>query len=95
MNNSNRLWLILFIIGAVLVAGRIIISSNGMGKAYVQAVPVNADAENEDHKWTIYEQARLTDFNESVRTDPNQTEYLFSMSRTLGVWFGSARTDSL
>jgi len=92
VNSSNRLWLILFIIGAVLVAGRMIMSSNGMGKAYVQAVPVNPDAENEDHKWTIYEQARLTDYNESVLADPNQTEYLFSMPRTLGVWFAALLT---
>ena len=92
MNKSNRLWVILFIIGAVLVAGRMIISQSFIGKSYVQAVPVNPDAENEDHKWTLYEQATETKFNEAVLEDPNQTEYLFSFSRTIGVWIAALLT---
>ena len=43
MSRANVTWTVLFLVGGVFLAGRAMFSEHGMGKAYLKAVPVQAD----------------------------------------------------
>ena len=63
----------LLVLGALFLAGRMFLTEHGMGKAYVRAVEIKPKEVVTDVSWTKYENA-------------NQTEYKFSLSRTIGIW---------
>lgn len=42
--------------------------------------------------WTRYESAPLKKYAKAVKEDPNQTTYLLSISRTIGVWLSALFT---
>ncbi len=58
MSKENRIWLIVFLIGAVALFGRAIFSSQGMSKAYVHAVEIDRiqvdDPKSDDEDDTIW-----------------------------------------
>ncbi|MEE9129159.1 MAG: hypothetical protein V3T84_04010 [Phycisphaerales bacterium] len=65
MSRENRIWLIVFLIGAAALLGRAMFSSQGMAKAYVHAVEVDrvqvADPDADDEtatKWISAEDAQ-------------------------------------
>ena len=76
----------LLVLGALFLAGRMFLTEHGMGKAYVRAVEIKPKEVVTDVSWTKYENATQRQYHESVDQDPNQTQFQFSLSRTIGIW---------
>ena len=76
----------LLVLGALFLAGRMFLTEHGMGKAYVRAVEIKPKEVVTDVSWMKYENATQLQYHESVKQDPNQTKYKFSLSRTIGIW---------
>ena len=76
----------LLILGALFLAGRMFLTEHGMGKAYVRAVEIKPKEVVTDVSWTKYENATQRQYHESVDQDPDQTQFQFSLSRTIGIW---------
>ena len=72
----------LLVFGALFLVGRMFLTEHGMGKAYVRAVEIKPKEAVSDLRWTKYENATQRQYHESVKQNPNQTEYKFSLSRT-------------
>ncbi len=86
MSKENRIWLIVFLLGATFLGVRMLVAGGLVGTVYVQEVEVNPDAENSDHRWSKYDPATARQYNIEMAKDPSQTEFRMSMSRTLGLW---------
>ena len=76
----------LLLFGTLFLAGRMFLTEHGMGKAYVRAVEIKPKEVVTDVSWMKYENATQLQYHESVKQDPNQTKYKFSLSRTIGIW---------
>ena len=76
----------LLVIGGLFLVGRMFLTEHGMGKAYVRAVEIKPKEVVTDVSWMKYENATQLQYHESVKQDPNQTKYKFSLSRTIGIW---------
>ena len=76
----------LLVLGALFLAGRMFLTEHGMGKAYVRAVEIKPKEVVTDVSWTKYENATQRQYHESVDQDPDQTQFQFSLSRTIGIW---------
>lgn len=76
----------LLVLGALFLAGRMFLTEHGMGKAYVRAVEIKPKEVVTDVSWTKYQNATQRQYHESVDQDPNQTQFQFSLSRTIGIW---------
>lgn len=76
----------LLFLGALFLAGRMFLTEHGMGKAYVRAVEIKPKEVVTDVSWTKYENATQRQYHESVDQDPDQTQFQFSLSRTIGIW---------
>ena len=82
----------LLVVGAIFLIGRMFFSEHGMGKAYVRAVEVKSSETDPEINWTIYAKATQRKYHEAVTIDPDQKEYQFSLSRTLGIWIAALFT---
>ena len=82
----------LLVVGAIFLIGRMFFSEHGMCKAYVRAVEVKSSETDPEINWTIYEKATQRKYHEAVTIDPDQKEYQFSLSRTLGIWIAALFT---
>lgn len=82
----------LLVLGALFLAGRMFLTEHGMGKAYVRAVEIKPKEVVTDVSWTKYENATQRQYHESVDQDPNQTQFQFSLSRTIGIWVAALFT---
>ncbi len=83
MKRETTIWLAVFLIGALALGGRALFTETGMGREYVQAVPM-ANAQ-----WTQYDPATYGEYAAAVAADPAQTEYLFSVPRSIGLWMAA------
>ena len=83
MKRETTVWLILMLLGAAGLIGRAAFTSPGMGQEYVQAVSIA------DGQWTQYQQATLAQYQGAQAADSNQTEFLFSLPRTIGLWIAA------
>ena len=86
MERKTVIWLILFLLGGLFLIGRGLFTERGMGKAYVRAVEINAEDPNPENRWMRYESATPRDYAEAEAKDPNQSVFMFSLSRTIGIW---------
>jgi hypothetical protein len=92
MKRETLIWTIVMILGALLLIGRATLTEQGMGKAYVRAVEVNADDPDPDHRWMRYDSALPRDYYAAVAEKPDQNEYQFSFWRTVGTWVAALFT---
>jgi len=76
----------LLFIATLYLIGRVFFSEHGMGKAYVRTVEVKSSKLNSELTWTKHVNTTQRNYHEAVAKDPNQTEYKFSWSRTIGIW---------
>ncbi len=76
----DNIWTIVMLVGLAALIGRATLTSTGMGREYVRAVPIA------NGQWTEYDPATYGQYLRAVNADPAQTEYLFSWSRTIGLW---------
>ena len=83
MTRETRFWLIVMLIGAAALIGRAAFTANGMGREYVRAVPVAGG------QWTQYDPASYGAYQRAEAADPAQTEYQFSLPRTIGLWLAA------
>ena len=80
MKRETIIWTAVLLFGVAALAGRAAFSVNGMGREYVRAVPVA------NGQWTEYQTATEGDYQRASAANPNQTEYLLSLPRTIGLW---------
>ena len=92
MNRETLISTSLLVVGALFLAGRIFFTEHGMGKAYVRAVEIKPKEVVTDVSWTKYENATQRQYHESVDQDPDQTQFQFSLSRTIGIWVAALFT---
>jgi hypothetical protein len=95
VKRETIIWAILFVLGGLFLVGRVAFSEHGMGKAYVRAVEINADDPDPAHRWTRHESAAPREYSEAVVSNPVQSEYRFSLSRTIGIWIAAIFTLSI
>lgn len=87
MKLDTIIWTVLFVVGGALLIYRAAFTTQGMGKAYVETVPVNPGDPADTR--VRYEPATLSKFSAAVTADPNQTRFQFSLPRTIGVWLAA------
>jgi hypothetical protein len=83
MKRQKVVWLVLFLLGAAALIGRAAFTAHGMGREYVRAVPVA------NGQWTQYDPASFAEYQAAQNANPNQTEYQFSLTRTIGLWIAA------
>lgn len=68
------------LLGLLGLAGRAMLTSTGMGREYVRAVPVA------DGQWTRYDPATYGEFLGAEAADPAQSDVQLSWPRSVGLW---------
>ena len=82
MKRDQLIWTILLVAGAAGLLGRALFSEPGMGREYIRTV-ASAPGATEELPATYGEFAR------AEQAQPGQTEYRFSLPRTIGLWFAA------
>ena len=80
MNRDTIVWLVVVLLAATALIGRAAFSSTGMGREYVREVPAV------DGQWTQYDAATYGQYLVAEAAQPGQTEYQFSLTRSIGLW---------
>jgi hypothetical protein len=83
MKRETLIWAVVMLIGAAALVGRSAFTEPGMGREYVRAVPVA------NGQGTQYQSATLADYQRAVAANPGQTEYGFSLPRSIGLWLAA------
>lgn len=83
MKRETLVWTVVMLIGAAALFGRGALTELGMGREYVRAVPVA------NGQWTQYQPATLADYQRASAANPAQTEYQFSLPRSIGLWLAA------
>ena len=83
MKRETIIWAAILLLGAGALIWRAAFTAQGMGREYVHAVPVA------NGQWTQYDPATYSDYRRAQNANPNQTEYLFSMPHTIGLWLAA------
>lgn len=81
MKRDTMVWAIVMLLGALALAGRAAFTEIGMGREYVRAVPAPAGGAP-----TRYESATYGEYRRATAANQGQTEFAFSMPRTIGLW---------
>ncbi|MHC5004310.1 MAG: hypothetical protein ACYTJ0_14440 [Planctomycetota bacterium] len=89
MNTERIIWIVVFVVAGLFLVYRAAFTELGMGKAYVHGVEVNADDPDPDNRWVRYDQSTYTDWAAAEAANPGQTEYQFSVMRTIGIWLAA------
>ena len=82
MKRETLIWTIVMLLGAAALVGRAAFTERGMGREYVRAVPP-APAGGTP---TRYGPATYAQYQRATAANRAQTEYAFSMPRTIGLW---------
>lgn len=82
MNRDQLIWTLLLVAGAVGLLGRTFFIEPGMGRDYVRTT-VSTDGATEELPATYAEYVR------AEQAQPGQTEYRFSLPRTIGLWLAA------
>ena len=82
---KQPIWTVLLVIGAVGLAGRALFTEPGMGREYVRQTVTPAGV-------TEQLPASYGDFARAEQAQPGQTEYRFSLLRTVGLWLAALFT---
>ena len=80
MKRETAIWLVVILVGASALLGRALFSERGMGREYVRATPVA------DGRWNEYNPATYGEYLQAEAAQAGQTEYQFSLPRTVGLW---------
>jgi hypothetical protein len=83
MRRENSLWIVLLLLGAAALLWRSTFTAEGMGREYVRALPVAGG------QWTQYDAATFGEYQRAEAAQPGQTEYRFSLPRTIGLWIAA------
>ena len=82
MKREQLIWTILLVVGAAALFGRAVFSEPGMGREYIRTTVSPAGA-------TEQLPASYGEFVRAEQAQPGQTEYRFSMPRTVGLWLAA------
>ena len=82
MKRDQLIWILLLVAGAVGLLGRTFFIEPGMGRDYVRTT-VSTDGATEQLSATYAEYVR------AEQAQPGQTEYRFSLPRTIGLWLAA------
>ena len=80
MKRQTMMWAAILLLGIGALIWRAAFTARGMGREYVHVVPIA------NGQWNRYDPATFADYQRAVSANPNQTEYRFSMTRTIGLW---------
>ena len=83
MKRQTIVWAMIMLLGAGALIWRAAFTAQGMGREYVHATPAAGG------QWTQYAPATYADYKRAQSANPNQTEYLFSRARTIGLWIAA------
>ena len=83
MRRETTIWAAVFLVGAVALFGRSVLTETGMGREYVQEVPMAGG------QWNQYDSATYREYAQAVAADPTQIEYRFSLPRSFGLWIAA------
>lgn len=83
MKRETIVWTVILLLGVGALIGRAAFTAQGMGREYVHAVPMA------NGQWTQYDPATLADYRRAQAANPNQTDYRFSLPRTIGLWLAA------
>jgi hypothetical protein len=86
MTRETRFWLVVMLLGAAALLGRALLTTNGMGREYVRAVPVA------NGQWMQYNAATYGEYLQAEAANPAQTDVQFSPPRTIGLWLAALFT---
>jgi hypothetical protein len=81
MNRTSLIWAAVMLTGLVALTTRA--TTGNMGREYVRAVPIA------DGQWTQSNPATYGEYLRAEAAQPDQTEYQFSWSRTIGLWIAA------
>ncbi len=87
MKRDTLVWTLLMVVGAAALFGRAVFTTDGMGREYVEAVPVGADGQQIQFQASTYGA-----FLAAQAADPNQTDIQFSLPRSIGLWIAALFT---
>ena len=82
MKREQLIWTVVLVLAAAWLLGRALFSEPGMGREYVRVTTTPAGA-------TEYLPANYADYVQAQQAQPGQTEYQFSLPRTLGLWLAA------
>lgn len=80
MSREARIWLVIMLLGAAGLLGRVLLTEQGMGREYVRAVPTA------DSRWVQYDPATYGDYRRAEAAQPGQQAVQLSAARTIGLW---------
>lgn len=86
MKRETMIWMLVMALGAVGLIGRAAFTGDGMGREYVEAVPVGVGQQIE------YQASTYGEFLTAQAADPNQADILFSLPRSIGIWMAALFT---
>ena len=86
MTGQTRVWLIVFLVGGLALAGRAVFSTHGLGREYVRAVPTA------NGQWNQYDGATYGEYLKAERDQPGQQTVQLSVQRTIGLWVAAFLT---
>ena len=86
MTGQTRVWLIVFLVGGLALAGRAVFSTHGLGREYVRAVPTA------NGQWNQYDAATYGEYLKAERDQPGQQTVQLSVPRTIGLWVAAFLT---
>ena len=83
---ETRIWIAVMLLGALALLGRTAFTAQGMGREYTRAVPAA------NGRVMLDEPATFGDYERATAVNPAQTEYRFSLPRTVGLWIAALFT---
>lgn len=84
MTRETRIWLIVMLLGAAGLIGRAVFSEDGMGREYTRVAPLAANSPLTQENPSTYGA-----YLGAERANPGQTQYKFSVPRTIGLWLAA------
>jgi hypothetical protein len=86
MQKSTIISIVLMAAGALFLILRLATSEQGMGKAYVRAVPQAVDAQHPEGRWQTVASADPAEYWRAEKANPEQTEVRVSWANSIGIW---------
>jgi hypothetical protein len=84
MKRETLVWTVVLLTAGIALVGRAAFSTTGMGRVYVQAVTNGPRTE--------FQAATPAQYQRAVAANPNQTQYMLSLPRTVALWVAALFT---
>ena len=86
MQKSTIISIVLMAAGALFLILRLATSEQGMGKAYVRAMPQAVDAQHPEGRWQTVASVDPAEYWRAEKGNPEQSEVRVSWANSIGIW---------